>query len=219
LVAQGIPRDRIAVLYNALEPEEFRPQRHPTAVRAEFGADAHTPVIGTFAHLSPKKGHRELFEAMPRILAAHPTAQLWVVGRGKLRSELEAAAKAGGFLQQVRFTGFRRDVADLMNAINVMALPSHREPCALAYIEAALLRKPIVACRAGGAPESIAEDETGLLVPVGDSRAIADAVSTLLDNRDFARRLGQAGHERAKDLFSWSRFVTTLENVYDKVLS
>jgi glycosyltransferase involved in cell wall biosynthesis len=219
LIAQGIPPERITVLYNALDADEFVPRRSPAAVRSELGAGARTPVIGVFAHLSPKKGYRELFAAMPQVLAAHPTAQLWVVGQGALREELAETARAGGYLKQVRFTGFRRDAADLMNAIDVMALPSHREPCALVYIEAALLGKPIVACNAGGAPESVADDETGLLVPVGDSRAIADAILTLLDNRDLARRMGEAGHERAREVFSWEKFVATLEGVYDRVLS
>ena len=219
LVEQGISRDKITVLMNALEADEYRPQRDPLAVRSEFGADAQTPVVGTFAHLSVKKGYRELFAAMPRVLAAVPNAQFWIMGQGPLRDELEQQARAGGYLKQVRFAGFRRDACDVMNAIDVMALPSHREPCALAYIEAALLAKPIVACRAGGAPESIADGETGILAPVGDSRAIGEAILTLLENRDFAHSMGQAGHERAREVFSWSRFITTLEGVWERVLS
>ena len=109
-------------------------------------------------------------------------------------------------------------MADLMNAIDVMALPSHREPCALVYIEAALMKKPILACRAGGAPESVADGQSGLLVPVRDSQAIADTLCKLLDNRQFARSLGQAGYERAQDVFGWPRFIRTLEGVYDRVL-
>lgn len=219
MVEQGIPREKITVLMNALEADEFRPQRDPLAVRSDFGADASTPVVGTFAHLSVKKGYRELFAAMPRVLAAVPNAQFWIMGQGPLRDELEQTARDGGFLKQVRFAGFRRDACDVMNAIDVMALPSHREPCALAYIEAALLSKPIVACRAGGAPESIAEGETGLLATVGDSREIGEAILTLLENRDTAARMGRAGHDRAREVFSWSRFTSTLEGVWDKVLS
>ena len=219
LIAQGIPGDRITVLHNALSPEEFRPVRDPLAVRYEFGADANTPVVGTFAHLSEKKGYRELFGAMPRILKAAPTTQFWIMGTGSLRDELEATARAGGFLHQVRFAGFRRDSADVMNAIDVLALPSRREPCALVYVEAALSAKPIVACRAGGAPESVADGETGVLVPVNDSPAIAEAVLGLLENRDFARHMGEAGRDRALEIFSWSKFIATLEGVYDKVLS
>jgi glycosyltransferase involved in cell wall biosynthesis len=219
LVEQGIAADRITVLHNALGADEFRPTRDAISVRAEFGVDAATPVVGSFGHLSEKKGYRELFGAMPRILAAAPTTQFWILGQGQLRAELEETARAGGFLKQVRFAGFRRDAADVMNAIDVMALPSRREPCALVYVEAALLAKPIIACRAGGAPESVADGETGLLVPVNDSPAIAEAVLTLLENRDAARRMGQAGQDRARDIFSWSRFIATLEGAYERVLS
>jgi glycosyltransferase involved in cell wall biosynthesis len=219
LIEQGIPGERITVLHNALSPEEFTPTRDPLEVRAEFGADAKTPVVGTFAHLSEKKGYRELFGAMPRILKAAPTTQFWIMGTGALRGELEETARAGGYLNSVRFAGFRRDSADVMNAIDVLALPSRREPCALVYVEAALLAKPIVACRAGGAPESVAEGETGILVPVNDSLAIAEAVLALLENRDVARRMGQAGRDRALDIFSWTKFIATLEGVYEKVLS
>ena len=218
LVCQNIDPDRITVLYNAAAPEDFSPSRDPANVRAELGAEAETPVVGTFGHLSEKKGHRELFEAMPTVLRELPDTQFWVVGEGKLSGELQAAARRNGVLSNVRLLGFRRDVADLMHAIDVMALPSHREPCALVYVEAALASKPIVACRAGGAPESIADGETGLLVPVRDSAAIAAAILTLLTNRRRSAQMGQAGYERARELFGWEHFVKTLEGVYDRVL-
>ncbi|MEM6654711.1 MAG: glycosyltransferase, partial [Planctomycetota bacterium] len=133
LVDQGIDPDKITVLYNALEADEVHINRSPQDVRSEFGADPDTPVIGTFGHLSVKKGYRELFAAIPTILKEFPGTQFWVIGQGTLREELEAKARSEGFLGQVRFTGFRRDAMDLMNAIDIMALPSHREPCALVY--------------------------------------------------------------------------------------
>jgi glycosyltransferase involved in cell wall biosynthesis len=218
LVRQGVAADRITVMHNALAPEEFRPTRDPLAVRSEFGADADTPVVGTFAHLSEKKGHRELFQAIPEILRKCPRTQFWIVGQGALRQELEASARRFGFLPRIRFLGYRRDVPDLMNTIDAMVLPSHREPCALVYVEAALSKKPIIACRAGGAPESVADGQTGLLVPVRDSSSIAAAVIALLADRGYGQRLGQAGYERALDLFGWERCVRTLEGVYGRVL-
>ncbi len=218
LVAEGINGDRITVLHNALSPDEFYPTRDPALVRAEAGASADTPVVGTFAHLSNKKGHPALFAAIPTVLRQVPNAQFWLVGQGKLLEELEATAQRDGFLHAVRFLGFRRDIADLMNAIDVMALPSRREPCALVYTEAALSRKPIIACRSGGAPESIADGETGILVPVNDSAAIAEALLALLTNRDRAAQMGRRGRERALQLFGWERFIHTLEGVYERVV-
>jgi len=218
LVAQGIHAERITVMHNALAPEEFVPSRDAAAVRLDMGAADGTPVVGTFAHLSEKKGYWELFQAIPQVLRECPRAQFWIVGQGTLRDDLETTARRHGYLSSVRFLGYRRDVADLMNAVDVMALPSHREPCALVYVEAALSGKPIVACRAGGAPESVADGETGLLVPVRNSRAVAEAIVTLLTNRDRAQQMGRAGYERALDLFGWDRFTRTLEGVYDRVL-
>jgi glycosyltransferase involved in cell wall biosynthesis len=218
LTKQGIDPDQCTVLHNAISPDDFYATRDPLLVRAELGAEADTPVVGTFAHLSRKKGYRELFEAMPAVLRQIPKAQFWIVGEGNLWGDLHKLAEQTGVMQNVRFLGFRRDVANLMNAIDVMCLPSHREPCALVYVEAALSRKPSIACRSGGAPESIAENETGLLVPAGDGPAVAAALLTLLTNRDYAMRMGCAGYDRAVGLFGWDRFVHTLERVYERVL-
>jgi glycosyltransferase involved in cell wall biosynthesis len=218
LVRQGISGSRITVLYNAVAPDDVLPSRDVASVRAELGAEGDTPVVGTFAHLTEKKGHRELFDAIPTVVRMLPSAQFWIIGEGKLLGELQATARRYGVQSNVRFLGFRRDVADLMQAIDVMALPSRREPCALVYTEAALARKPIIACRAGGAPESIADGETGLLVPVQNSDAIANALLTLMTNRERAAQMGQAGYERARELFGWERFIATLEAVYDRVL-
>ncbi len=218
LVNQGISAERFTVIHNALSPDDFYATRDPLIVRAEHGADATTPVVGTFAHLSTKKGHRELFAAMPTVLRELPQTQFWIVGQGRLWRELHKIAEKSGVMNNVRFLGFRRDIANLMNAIDVMALPSRREPCALVYVEAALSRKPCIACRSGGAPESIEDGQTGLLVPTRDSGAIAESLLTLLTNRDRATRMGQAAYERAVGLFGWDRFIYTLEQVYERVL-
>jgi glycosyltransferase involved in cell wall biosynthesis len=218
LVNQGIPSERFTVLHNALSPDDFYATRDPLVVRAEHGAEADTPVVGTFAHLSEKKGYFDLFAAMPAILRELPKAQFWIVGQGKLWQELHDIAEKTGVINNVRFLGFRGDVADLMNAIDVMALPSRREPCALVYVEAALSQKPCVACNSGGASESIEDGRTGLLVPTHDSVAIAESLLSLLTNRDQSMRMGQAAYERAVGMFGWDRFIYTLEQVYERVL-
>jgi glycosyltransferase involved in cell wall biosynthesis len=218
LVKQGIASERFTVLHNAISPDDFYATRDPLIIRAEHGAEAGTAIVGTFAHLSKKKGYLDLFAAMPAVLREVPKVQFWIVGEGEMWRELHEIAERTGVMNSVRFLGFRRDVADLMSAIDVMALPSCREACALAYVEAALSRKPSIGCRAGGAPESIEDGETGILVPRHDSNAIAEALLTLLTNRDYAARMGQAAYERALGIFGWDRFMFRLEQVYERVL-
>jgi glycosyltransferase involved in cell wall biosynthesis len=91
------------------------------------------------------------------------------------------------------------------------------------YVEAALAAKPVIACRAGGAPEIIVHGETGLLVPPPDAAhaisttALADALFTLLDNRDTAAAMGRRGREAALDRFGWANYLTNLSALYSRV--
>ena len=223
LIDKGISGDRITVLHYPLDDADMRPTRSRADVRRELGAEADTPVVGTFAHLSLKKGHRELIQAAALVLNVMPQAQFWCFGEGPLRAELEQTARELGIADRFKLFGFRRDVADLMPAIDVMCLPSHREPFGLVYVEAALAEKPVIACNAGGAPEIISHNETGLLIPSPHSplpiphSALADALFTLLDDRGAAISMGRRAREAALDRFRWSDYLTNLADLYDRV--
>ncbi len=217
LVEGGIDARKITVLPNPVSPDEFRATRSSEELRRELGVNATTPIVGTFGLLAEKKGVRDLIAAVSLVLREHPKAQFWFVGEGPLRAELEQSAASLGCRDNVRFLGFRRDVADVMNAVDIMALPSHREPFGLVYVEAALLDKPSVACTSGGAPEVVLHEKTGLLVPPRDSIALAAALNRLLDNRAEAAQMGRAGHEYVLDNFRWDSFVPALEEVYARL--
>lgn len=223
LIEKGLAAERITVLHYPLDPQDQRPTRSRADVRRELHAGPDTPVVGTFAHLSPKKGHRELIQAAALVLNVLPNAQFWCFGEGPMRPELERTARELGIADRFKLFGFRRDVADLMPAIDVMCLPSHREPFGLVYIEAALAGKPVIACHAGGAPEIVAHGETGLLIPPPNSplpiphSPLADALFTLLDNRDTAAAMGHRAREAALDRFSWPIYLTQLAELYARV--
>lgn len=214
LVEQGISAAKIHVLLNPVSPDDVKVTRSREDIRAEIGAKNDTPVVGCFAHLSEKKGWRELMQAAPRVLEIVPDAQFWCAGDGPLRAELEATAREGGFANSVKFLGFRSDAANLMNAIDVFALPSHREPFGLVYVEAALLGKACIACDSGGAPEVVRHGESGLLVPPHDVAALAEAIITLLRDPKSSTQLGENGHVWALGNCGWDNFLDGLERVY-----
>jgi glycosyltransferase involved in cell wall biosynthesis len=219
LIEKGIAAEKITVLYYPVDPRDMRPTRSAADVRSELGASADTPVVGTFAHLSPKKGHRDLVQAAALVLNCLPQAQFWCFGDGPLRGEIESVARELGIADRFKLLSFRRDVANLMQAIDVMCLPSRREPFGLVYVEAALAEKPVIACNAGGAPEIIAHAETGLLVPPSEVAPLADAIFTLLDNRSAATAMGRRGRELALARFQWQGYIGQLRAVYDRVLA
>jgi glycosyltransferase involved in cell wall biosynthesis len=228
LIQKGIAAERITVMHYPMDANDMRPTRSRADVRRELGAEFDTPIVGTFAHLTPKKGHRELVQAAALVLNCLPNAQFWCFGDGPLRGELEQTSRELGIADRFKLFGFRRDVPDLMQAIDVMCLPSRREPFGLVYVEAALAEKPVIACNAGGAPEVISHGETGILVPpppkVADPvnkqiAALADGIFTLLDNRTAAAAMGRRGREMALSRFEWPRYVKNLRDVYDRVLA
>jgi glycosyltransferase involved in cell wall biosynthesis len=235
LIEKGFDSDRITVMHYPVDPADQQAARSRAAVRAELGVADDTPVVGTFAHLSIKKGYRELVQAAELVLNHVPNAQFWCVGEGGLHEELELAAQSAGIADRFRLLGFRRDVPDLMHAIDVMCLASHREPFGLVYVEAALAERPVIACDAGGAPEIITDGENGLLVPppfdaslaAADASgsagarnvpALANAILTMLDNRDQAATMGRRGRELALARFGWPRYLARLRELYDGVL-
>jgi glycosyltransferase involved in cell wall biosynthesis len=232
LIEKGISAERITVMHYPVDPSDVRPTRAAADVRAEMRVNDHTPIVGTFAHLSEKKGYRELVRAAEIVLRATPTAQFWCFGDGPLRGELEQQAREAGLTDRFRLLGFRRNVADFMQAVNVMCLPSHREPFGLVYIEAALAGKPVIACHAGGAPEIIDDGVTGILVPpphlfqkrrprqgIGNNiQAIAEALLALLDDRTRASAMGRLACEIAKERFGWPLYLANLANLYERVL-
>ncbi len=237
LIDKGIAAHRITVMHYPVDPDDMQPRRSPSAVRTELAAEADTPIVGTFAHLSEKKGYRELIQAAAHVLARLPRAQFWCFGEGPLRAELEQTAMRLGIADRFHLFGFRRDVPDLMRAIDVMCLPSHREPFGLVYVEAALAEKPVIACQAGGAPEIISHQETGLLVPSAGFRisdfglriaelrqsavipALTESILTLLTNRDQSVAMGRRARQQALDRFGWPTYLKYLHELYARVLS
>lgn len=217
LIEKGFEANRITALHLPVEPADVAATRSRAEVRSEFGVDENTPVVGTFAHLSIKKGYRELIVAAERVLREMPNAQFWCFGDGMLREELTQGIEERGIGDRFRLMGFRRDVPDMMRAVDVMALPSHREPFGLVYVEAGLCDRPVIACRAGGAPEIVEHGESGLLVPPQSPPELAEAILEILSDRSRGEAMGRRGNEICRSRFNWPKYVEDISQLYESV--
>jgi phosphatidyl-myo-inositol dimannoside synthase len=170
------------------------------------------PTFVTVARLvEPYKGHDVLLEALPAVRARVPDAQWVVIGDGPLRAPLEARARATGLGDAVRFLGSVPDTErdGWLARADVFAMPSRLpggrlagEGFGIVYLEAARFATPSLAGNVGGAVDAVADGETGLLVDPTDVAAVADALATLLADRELARRLGAAAAARVQQ-FAW----------------
>jgi glycosyltransferase involved in cell wall biosynthesis len=192
VIAAGVPAERVVSIPPGVDATRFHPGVRGDAVRAELGLGG--PVVGLVANIRGSKGHNVFLEAVPRILAARPAARFLIVGDGVGYDEVRRRVAAGTLEGPVVMTGFRRDMPEVMAALDVLVLPSLRSEATSQVVPQALaVGTPVVATTVGGTPELIRDGETGRLVPPGDAAALARAVLDLLEDPPTARRLAAAG--------------------------
>jgi glycosyltransferase involved in cell wall biosynthesis len=211
----GMPPDRLVAVSNAVELQRFATPVEPgrSAVREQWGIPPDAPVLGVLARLAPQKGLTYLVSALPAILAQYPDTYVLVVGEGYLRPDLEAQAQELGVESRLLLVGYHANVVDYLRASDMFVLPSLFEGMPLSILEAMGAGLPVIATAVDGTPEVVIDGETGLLVPPADPEALAQAVNRLLDDRQLAARMGQAGRARA-DSFSESALLDRVGEVY-----
>ncbi|HEY3398669.1 MAG TPA: glycosyltransferase [Armatimonadota bacterium] len=206
LLAAGVPPERVEVIYNGLDPESFQSLPPPEELRAEIGLPADVPVIGVVAHLSPKKGHHVLLEAMAELSARHPDLHCLCLGRGPLQEQLAQQAERLGLGKRFRLLGYRHDALALTQLFQVAVLPSVQgEGLGLCLIEAAFLGIPGAGSDSPGINEAVENGVTGLLSPPGDVAGLAETLDRLLSDEALRRQMGEAARQRASELFTLRR--------------
>ncbi len=215
-IARGV-RDssRVRRVYHGLDtadtPEQHRERQR---IRAELGVADSDFLVGNVGRLAPQKGQRHLIEAMPLLLERVPRAHAVIAGGGDLLEYLTDLALDLGVAERVHVLGPRGDVPALMQALDAFAMPSIWEGFGLVLLEAMAAARPVVASRVATIPEVVVDGETGLLVPVGDEVALAEALAQLAVDPELARRMGHAGLERLRRRFSIDKMVGDTELLY-----
>jgi glycosyltransferase involved in cell wall biosynthesis len=215
--ARLMPEERTKVVYLGAPLEEFARPRgadEVAAARRALGIEAGTVAVGTVTRLMPSKGNRYLVEAAPAILARHPNARIFIVGEGELQAGLETQARALGLGDRLVFTGFKRDVAGVLSALDIVAFPSLWEGTPLTVFETLAMGKPIVATDADGLRDVLTDGTDALVVPKANAPALADAICSLIADPDRARRLASAAR-RTGARYDIGVFVRKMERLYE----
>jgi glycosyltransferase involved in cell wall biosynthesis len=220
LEAQGLRPGLVRTLLNGTEIPEGTPDpAGRERVRRELGAGPADLLVGAVGRLDePKKG-LPVFLAAARLLARDlPRVRFAIVGDGPARARLEARAAREGVSHRTVFAGQRRDIHEVMRALDVLVQPSRWEGFGVTLLEAMAAGTPVVASRVGGVPEVVLHDATGLLVPPGAPEALAEACATLLRDRERAARLARAARERVESRFRVERLVERTADLYRELL-
>jgi len=195
---------KIALIPNGVDTNVFLPNNQ-----------SHQNTIITYiGRLIQNKGPQYLVQATPYILKYHPEARIYIVGEGPLKDELMRQVISQNLEDNVHFLGNVSDVLPVLQSTTIFVRPSLTEGMSLAVLEAMACGLPVVASNLEGNAEIIDNGETGYLVPPADSRALAEAISLLLDNHKIASQIGNNARKKTEEFYDWERVTDQTLKIY-----
>jgi len=210
----GIPREAVTLVYNGVDCGLFRPGGR-AAARQRLGVSPVTTVVGAVGRLVPVKSYDILLKAAGRL---PPGTEVWLVGDGELRLQLELLARDRLPPGSVRFLGHRDDLPEVLPAFDVFVLPSLTEGVSNTLLEAMACGLPPVVSRVGGNTEIVREGATGLAFPPGDEQELARLLVRLCQDVEERKALGKRALDHVRCHFSLETMVARYDRVYTEVV-
>ncbi|MBI4469208.1 MAG: glycosyltransferase [Acidobacteria bacterium] len=209
-----LPSERLRTIHHGVDTERFCPHVVGGFVRREFLDSSGGLLVGTIGRLSPEKGHQYFINAANLVLQRFPDARFVIVGEGPLRETIEARIRSAGLGGRVILTGLRRDIPELLAALDIFVLTSIFEGLPLTLLEAMASGKPVVVPSIDGIPDAVDDGLTGLLVPPCNPERTAEAIIELLDQPSRRQEMGEAGRRRIEGAFTLERMIQDTEALY-----
>jgi glycosyltransferase involved in cell wall biosynthesis len=218
LASAGVPVEKITAVATGIDLSRYRASPDGGTLRSELGLASDTPLVGTVAILRRKKGHAELLEAIPSVLARFPQAHFVFAGDGPQRENLEQRIAELGLSKHVHLLGLRRDVVNVLQSLDLFVLPTHQEALGTAFVEAGAMGLASIGSKIDGVPEIIGDGATGRLVPVNNSPALAAAICELLADPAQRQRMGESAREKVTAHFSREAMLAGMLTVYYRLV-
>jgi glycosyltransferase involved in cell wall biosynthesis len=225
----GVRPDKLTAIPNGIDPDRYAHGNGGSAVRRELGVPGSAPVAGMVTSYAEYERTEDFIRAADHVAAVLHAAHFLiagdqhpVVGSGdaaRMRADLERLAEAFGLSDRVHFLGYRTDMPPIMAALDVFVLPARYKSFGLVLLEAMASELPVVATAAGGIPEIVRNDETGLLVPPLDPRELGMAMIRVMTNKEEALGMGQRGRHRVEQLFTENEMIDRTTNLYQLLLA
>ena len=218
LLEAGVRRERVVVIPSAVDLERLRANADRASGRRDLGVAEEEFLVGAVGHLALHKGHAVLVEAARRVAAKEPKVRFVLTGIGEQEEDLRRRIEAAGLTAIFRLTGFRKEIAGIVSALDALAFPSLSGEGSPAVLkEAMACGVAIVASDIHGVREIVRPGREGLLVPPKDPEALADALLRLARDRELRVECARRGRERSLE-FSVARLVDRTEALYRDLL-
>lgn len=204
LVKNGLSDKKVAIINNGIKPIE----RKESAQKDKI-------IIGSCGRLTKQKGYEYLIEAAAKIDL--PNVEFWIAGDGDLRYNYENLIREYNLMDKFKLLGFREDVSDILNNIDIFILPSLWEPFGISIIEAISIGKPVIATKVGGISEVLGD--CGILIKPANVDEIVESIKLLAGDENLRKSLGQKAEDRFNKYFTQEIMGEKTISVYKEVLN
>ncbi|TMA90245.1 MAG: TIGR03088 family PEP-CTERM/XrtA system glycosyltransferase [Deltaproteobacteria bacterium] len=218
-----VRRERVTQIYNGVESEKFRPRKGPREAVGPTGfCSSESFVVGTVGRMEPVKDQLTFVRAFIHLLREdadlRPRMRLILVGDGSLREQALDLLRQAQAERLAWLPGERRDIPEIMRAMDLFVLPSIREGISNTILEAMASGLPVIATDVGGNPELLAPGKTGMFVPPSDPISMARAIRSYFEDAEKRSEHGAAGRIRIENQFSMEAMVDGYLKIYDVVM-
>lgn len=210
------PREKFMLVRSGMILEDFLTARREPEVGERLGLTGMELVVGTMARMFPQKGYEDLLQVMPMLAETYPKIRFLLLGDGDMRPKIEQQVAAMGLSEQVIMPGMvpPHEVSRYLPYMSVVLHLSYHEGLPRTVVQALAAGIPAVAYPVDGTPEVLENGVSGYLVPVQNTRLVAEKTSMLLHSADKRRAMGQAGRAKVRELFSVEEMVRLLDEDY-----
>lgn len=215
---EGTPEEKIVIIYSGLDLNAYDKDIKIGKIREEFSIDSKAPLIGTIGRINVEKAHHLFLRAAVEVLKVIPEARFFIVGDGPLREKQEKLSEELGLKSKVIFTGYRKDIPEIIADLDIFALSSLTESLGIVNLEAMAMGKPVISFDVGGVFELVIDKETGLLIPPRDTQALAKAIVNLINDKEKIKNMGSTGRKRVEENFTLDITVKKHQELYDSIV-
>ena len=221
-VRQGIDKSKCVVVHNGIAIETV-PNASRQDIRKMWGISDENILIGAVGSLIKRKRINDLIEAFAELYSKfkiqNSKFKIMVIGDGTERENLQKEVLEKRLQDKVVFTGFQSDAISYINALDILVMASEKEGLPRVILEAMLMVKPVIACDIAGPSELIVDGETGFLVPVGQTKAIANAMLSLTKDSALRDQMGEKAKERVTRYFPVEKYANSVNKIFEELIN
>ncbi len=211
---QGVESDRIMVIHNGIDADQYLSSVDLAAKRKELGFSPEDKIIFTVGRVVALKNIRLLIKAASRLRAEFPAIKIAIIGSGPEEEKLKKLTAEKNMADTVKFLGHRADISEIIPALDIFVLCSRFEGLGLVLLEAMAAKKPVAASNVGGIPEIVRDKQNGLLFASDSEDELAEALKKLLTEPELVNKLTRAGYQTACEDFSVREMAEAYSDVY-----